>query len=317
MPAFLIRVSAFFRLIRWPNLVFIVLTQVLFFLCILQPELPAAYYDLPKHLSGYLFALLVAASVCIAAAGYIINDYFDVNIDQVNRPDRLVIERHIGRRWAMLWHMLLTTVGLLLSGYVAWKTSWLVLIGNVSSAVVLWFYSTRYKKKLLSGNILIGLLTAWTILVLFVAMNTTYLFHYEPLHVQKAMHRVYQFAVVYGGFAFMITLIREAIKDMEDMLGDMRYGCKTLPIVWGVPASRMYVSVWVMVLIGALLVLIGYAVLLGWWLSAVYLFALVVLPLGWIIREAWSALVPADYHRVSTAVKAVMLFGILSMLFFW
>ena len=312
----MIRVMAFFRLIRWPNLVFIVLTQVLFFFCILQPELPSEYYSLPKHLGLGLFVLLVIASVLIAAAGYIINDYFDVNIDQVNKPDRLVVERHIGRRWAMLWHMLLTSAGLALSAYVAWKTSWLVLIGNVTSAILLWFYSTRYKKKLLSGNVLIGLLTAWTILVLFVAMNTTYLFHHEPVHVQKAMHRVYQFAVVYGGFAFIITLIREAVKDMEDMFGDRKYGCRTLPIVWGIPAARMYVSVWTMVLIGAMLVLIGYALLLGWWMSAAYLLLLVVLPLGWIIRHTWHADVPAEYHRVSSAVKGVMFFGILSMLFF-
>lgn len=308
---------AFFRLIRWPNLVFIALTQGLFYACIMLPELPSAYYQLPLHVTAGLVAWLVLASVCIAAAGYIINDYFDVNIDQINKPDRLVVERFIGRRWAMAWHFILSALGLAISGYVAWKTSWLLIVGNVLSVLLLWFYSTRYKKQLLTGNILIGLLTAWTILVLFVAMNTTFLYHFEPEPVKRAMHRVYQFAVVYGGFACIITLIREAIKDMEDMLGDMRYGCRTLPIVWGVPAARMYVGVWITVLAGALVVLAGYAVLLNWWMSAIYLVALVVVPLLWILREVFRAQSPTDYHRASNAVKAVMLTGILSMLFFY
>ncbi|MDQ3277328.1 MAG: UbiA family prenyltransferase, partial [Bacteroidota bacterium] len=93
-------VSAFFRLVRWPNLVFIVLTQALFYWCV--------YFQLYGVYNLKRFVLLVLASVVIAAAGYIINDYFDLNIDQINKPDKNVIDRIINRRWAIIWHLALS-----------------------------------------------------------------------------------------------------------------------------------------------------------------------------------------------------------------
>src|ERR1700753_1094723 len=98
--------SAFFKLIRWPNLVFIALTQFLFRFFILRFVYNTRWFDFSSvHLSSPLFYMLVTASVFIAAAGYIINDYFDVNIDLINKPDKLVIDRYIKRRWAIVWHI--------------------------------------------------------------------------------------------------------------------------------------------------------------------------------------------------------------------
>src|ERR1700743_3808854 len=107
--------GAFFRLIRWPNLVFIFLTQVLFYYVILLP----GYRLQPHKLTPLLFYLLTASSVLIAAAGYIINDYFDLNIDRVNKPNRLVVDKIIKRRWTILWHWILSGIGLLISFYVS------------------------------------------------------------------------------------------------------------------------------------------------------------------------------------------------------
>src|SRR5689334_18193251 len=95
---------AFFRLIRWPNLLFIILTQLLFYYCVYQPLFPVSQ---PRRL-----AWLIAASVLIAAAGYIINDYFDLNIDQINKPEKNVFVRLIHRRWAIIWHFLLSLAGI-------------------------------------------------------------------------------------------------------------------------------------------------------------------------------------------------------------
>src|SRR5215212_8503248 len=103
---------AFLKLIRWPNLVFIVLAQVLLFYCIL-PFVSKGMQT--TGLSSNIFWLLVIASVCIAAAGYIINDYFDLNIDLVNKPNKLIIEKYINRRWAILLHLCLSFTGFLIS----------------------------------------------------------------------------------------------------------------------------------------------------------------------------------------------------------
>src|ERR1035437_9366023 len=115
-------VSAFFKLIRWPNLVFIALTQMLFRFFVLRfvyKNGPGDFENIKLSLS--LFYLLVFASICIAAAGYIINDYFDVNIDLVNKPSKLIIGRYIKRRWAIVFHIVLSITGFVISCYVGYK----------------------------------------------------------------------------------------------------------------------------------------------------------------------------------------------------
>ncbi|MEP7142144.1 MAG: geranylgeranylglycerol-phosphate geranylgeranyltransferase [Ferruginibacter sp.] len=307
--------SAFLRLIRWPNLVFIALTQLLFFYCIIIPSLPDSYYQQNYKLTPILFYLLVTASVLIAAGGYIINDYFDINIDQVNKPAKMVVQKIINRRWAILLHMIITLAGLAFSGYVSLKTSLVIIVANIVCALLLWVYSTTFKKKLLSGNIIISGLTAWTVLVLYFATNTTLtLVPALPLEVAAGMHRIYKFAALYAGFAFIISLIREVIKDIEDMEGDARYNCKTMPIVWGVPSAKVFVGVWLVVLIGALVVVQFYVLQIGWWLSALYVLLLVIVPLLWILKKIYQAQTTAQYHHISNMIKLVMLTGICSII---
>lgn len=309
-------INAFFRLIRWPNLFFIALTQALFYYCIILPSLPSSYYLLHDKLTVPLFILLVVASILIAAAGYIINDYFDINIDQVNKPEKMVVEKIIKRRWAIVFHLILTITGIGISFYVALKANLLIFPANIISALLLWFYSTTFKKKLLSGNIIISALTAWTIFVLYFAVNTIYIVtHNFPYEITRGINHIYKFAALYGGFAFIISLIREVIKDMEDMEGDARYGCKTMPIEWGIPASKVFVAVWLIVLIAALAVIQFYVLQLGWWLSAVYCILLIILPCIWVLNKLYKAQVPADYHKLSSVIKLIMLTGILSMVF--
>jgi 4-hydroxybenzoate polyprenyltransferase len=259
----------------------------------------------------------MTASVFIAAAGYIINDYFDINIDQVNKPDKMVVEKIIKRRWAILFHWVITTAGLLISLYVSFKTSFIVVVVNVLCTLLLWFYSTTFKKKLLSGNIIISLLTAWTILVLYFATNNTYHFTIQfPAEIFTAMNRIFKFAILYAGFAFIISLVREVVKDIEDIEGDAKYGCTTMPIVWGIPSSKVFAGVWLVVLTGALSIILFYALQLGWWLITLYCLLLVIIPLILLLRKLYVAQVSLQYHQVSTNIKWIMLGGILSMLLF-
>src|SRR5579859_3677606 len=211
--------GAFFRLIRWPNLFFIALTQFLFYSCVLMPGLHGGKADFIEALTPPIFALLSLSSVLIAAAGYIINDYFDLNIDRVNKPARLVVDRVIKRRWAIVWHWILSGTGVLLGFYVSWKIrNPIVGLANLGCVILLWFYSTTFKRKLLIGNVIISLLTAWVILVLYVCEVRFAIFRNPDFHQRFA--RAFKFAILYGGFAFIISLVREVIKDIEDMNGD-------------------------------------------------------------------------------------------------
>lgn len=307
--------GAFFKLIRWPNLIFIVLTQVLFYYCILLPGFqPAVSAGYGNVLRPFLFYLLSLSSVLIAAAGYIINDYFDLNIDRVNKPDRLVVDKIIKRRWTILWHWILSGLGLLIGAYVSWKVrNPFVLIGNLGCVILLWFYSTTFKRKLLIGNVLISLMTAWVILVLYVAEFRLVIFR-DPLY-QKVLTRLFKFAILYGGFAFIISLIREVVKDIEDMDGDARYGCRTMPIVWGVNAAKVYAATWLVVLTGSIAVIQVYVLQNGWWIIVPYSAILIIAPLIWILRRLYRAGTAAEYHLLSTYIKGAMLAGILSMVF--
>lgn len=309
--------GAFFKLVRYPNLIFIGITQALFYtLFLFLPGVaPGAYQT---KLTPGSFLMLMTASVFIAAAGYIINDYFDLNIDKVNKPSKIIIERTIRRRSAILWHLALTIAGVLLSFYVGYLIGNSLLgLMNVLCAGLLWVYSTTFKKKLLIGNIIISLLTAWVVLVLyFCELRVTRVFY--PLNdgYQQHITRLFKVAILYSGFAFIISMVREVVKDVEDMQGDERYGCKTLPIMWGVPAAKVFCATLLTVLIAALGIIQFYALQLHWWWSALYCVVFILLPSLYLLYKLYKASTVKDYHLLSTALKLVMLTGILSMLFF-
>lgn len=312
-------VGAFLKLIRYQNLIFIGITQCLFYFCIVYPSMHPGFFYADEIT---LFFLLVSSSVFIAAGGYVINDYFDISIDQVNKPDRMVVEKIIHRRWAILWHLILSIAGVTISFYVSFVTqNWLIGIANLACVILLWLYSTIFKKKVLSGNLIISALTAWVILVIFFFVDhfpANILPGWEvPNPISEELHRrIMRLALLYAGFAFIISLIREVIKDMEDVEGDARYNCRTMPIVWGIPVAKVFTAVWLMVLTGALLVIMFYAMYLGWWWSIVYCFTAILIPLLWVSRKLYQAGNAGDFRYLSGAVKFVMLTGILSMLFF-
>jgi 4-hydroxybenzoate polyprenyltransferase len=277
--------------------------------------LPDAYYHLGKKMTPLIIYLLMLASVLIDAAGYIINDYFDINIDRVNKPGKMVVEKLIKRRWAIMLHILLSLAGIAISGYVSYKTSKVIVLANIGCVLLLWFYSTTFKKKLLTGNIIISMLTAWVIIVLYLAVNTVYLnTPSQPAVIAMAMKRIFKFGVLYAGFAFIISLIREVVKDIEDMEGDEKYNCKTMPIAWGVPAAKVFVGVWIVVLLGAIGVVVVYMLLSGWWITALYCLLLLVIPLLTILKQFYKARNTTEYHAVSSKIKWIMFMGIMSML---
>lgn len=310
-------IPAFFRLIRWPNLVMIAVTQALFYVTLVDP-LNNIKENISSPFKGIYFILLTVSSLLIAAAGNIINDYFDRNIDEINKPHKKIIDKLIKRRWAIIMHIVFSFVAIVIGFYIDSQTPvfWLG-ISNTVCVLLLFGYSISLKKKLLVGNILISLLTAWVILVGFLCFyRSMRCSQCDPVVWQAILRRFMRISFLYAGFAFVVSLIREVVKDMEDMEGDKKYGCKTIPISWGIPASKVFVAVWLVVLIGMISVVQIYVWQLEWYWSIAYSVLFIIGPLVWILRKLFRAQVVKDYRQLSSLIKMVMLSGLLSMAFF-
>lgn len=312
------KIAAFFKLIRWPNLLFIIITQLLFFYCIYMPIKGNAQLQT----NTYLLYVLIFASVCIAAAGYVINDYFDIQIDAINKPNKVVINNFIKRRWAIVWHWILSGIGVGISIYVGMLMhEKIIFIVNGFCVVILWFYSTYFKKKILVGNVIIAMLTAWVILVIYFYVGSDLLlykaFVNSDINNGIIARKFFKVTMLFVGFAFITTIIREVIKDLEDMEGDRRYGCNTMPIAWGVPVTKVFVAVWILVAVGVLATLIIYAWLSGWWLAVMYLFVFLILPFCYLLYALFLAKSTLHFHQLSRYIKLIMLTGILSMALFY
>jgi len=281
------------RLVRWPNLLIMLLSLVLVRGALLLRGQPLAEVLAPR------FGLLVLAALLVAAGGYIINDYYDVKIDAINRPDRLVVGRLLGRRKAMLAHVLLSGVGVGLAVLSGAGKRQAVLIGLVTlgAALLLWGYSARFKRVALVGNISIGLLTAALVLL-------------PELQLLTGRKAVWLYALA----AFFLTVVREIIKDIEDMRGDAQHDCRTLPLVWGVARSKWVAGFFLVVLGGLVLSAVAQLPALGRWPLAAWLLALVVLPLAWLARLLWLADRRRHFRQLSAWCKGIMLAGVLSML---
>jgi 4-hydroxybenzoate polyprenyltransferase len=298
-------ISAFLRLVRWPNLVFIVLTQSLFYYCIYQPLFGT---------NGQRSLIwIMVASILIAAAGYIINDYFDLNIDQINKPEKNVFTGTINRRSGIIWHFTFSLFGVVATAVGVGLNKWYLVLANLACTVLLWFYSTSFKRKFLIGNVVISILTSWTVLILFFVYTSPReaIVGNSPVTV-----KFFRVSFLYAAFAFISSLIREALKDMEDFEGDERYGCKTLPIVAGVRATKIYVAIWAIVLLAALVLLQLYVLQFQWWYAITYSVALVIAPLSLLLYRLRTAATVRDFSELSKLSKLIMLTGIVSMIFF-
>jgi 4-hydroxybenzoate polyprenyltransferase len=304
------KIIAFLKLLRWPNLLFIVLTQFLFQFAILN------HIFLPtQHVSNTLFVLIVAASALIAAAGYVINDYFDINIDIINKPNRRYIENIFSRRQAILFHFFLTMLGLICTAYVSYNIQyWWLLLYNLVSVVLLVIYSTSLKRKNLYGNFLIALLTAYTIGVLFLIQ--LHILNAGSINNKELLNKLFRVTGAYMLFSFITTLIREAVKDLEDIEGDRKEGCRTMPIVWGVPVTKMYTGILFFITILLLAAITIYSFLLNYYTATIYVVVLLITPSIYCIFQLKKAQTGVAYAHISRTLKYIMLAGVFSMLFF-
>lgn len=307
------QLKAFFILIRLKNLIIIALTQYLIRYAIIEPMISLSSFEL--QLSHFNFFLMSLATVLIAAGGYIINDYFDTRIDRVNRPDLVVIDTYIKRRVAMGAHVVASIAGIVIGFYVALQAGvyQLGFIYAISSGM-LWFYSTDFKRQLLVGNLVISFLTA--LVPIMVPLFEIPLLNQEYgeilLEANADFTFLLRFVGAYSLFAFISSLIREIIKDMEDVNGDTSFGRTTIPIAFGIEKSKS------VIIALSLILIIGLAYIQRLQLEAndfvffSYILIAIQLPMAYLIIKLRRAKEQSEFAFISRIVKLIMLAGILS-----
>lgn len=301
----------FIKLIRFPNLLIIVVIQTILQYKILRPALIESNIDL--LLSPNLFILLVFSTVIIAATGFIINDIMDVDIDKINKPSKMIVERVISLKHAWQIYWVLVVFGFIISFYVAYRISNLPLVLIYPSAILLLaLYSIRLKRMLFIGNFVVAVFSALvTGIILFAERESFALLQDNNIVSYKLVSYVFYGYMI---FSVLTSLYRELVKDLEDIEGDRKEGCKTIPTVFGVGPSKITSALFglatAIVLIPWIYDLLLYQrqLLLGAVLICV------LAPLLYTLIRLLKAKTSTDFHHISTSIKILMAGGIFCLL---
>lgn len=306
--------NSFLKLIRWPNLLIVITSMVFTLLFVINPLLGVDSFVIGFTLVE--FVLLVLSTLFITIGGYLINDVFDLDADRINKPGKNVV----GGKWPVftvqVMYWVFTITGVALGAFLSWKLDKLNFsLVFVFAAGLLWFYSERYKCMPVVGNVVVAFLSA-------LSFGLVWLFYFFALSgdavafslVQANFKVVTNFVLIYAGFAFVTSLLREVIKDIEDMEGDERYGCDTFAVAFGQAKAKILA---VVVALSGLIFTIfiqmyffryDFMILLGYF---------VIIDLAFILSVLWitTAKTKTHFKKLSNFTKLLMIVGIVSMLF--
>ncbi len=278
-------------------------TQCLFKMFVVDPLL------VTSALTYRQFVLLVFATVCIAAAGYIINDIEDTKADEINKPEKVVVGKTIKESHAFIMYMALNILGVIFGVYLA------NMVGNRGLAIVfviisgiLYAYATQIKEIIIMGNFLVSALVAMTIIIIG-------MFDVSPIQdISNASETtlVFKIIYVYALFALLVNFIRELIKDIEDVKGDHVAGIKTLPIVLGRQRAAKIASALAILTAGVIFYFV-YQYLYDQPWAVAYVLLLVMAPLLYFSFKAWQVENQKELSMLSTLLKLILLFGMFSV----
>lgn len=284
----------------------IALAQVLIKYALLVP------FGVLLALDGFGFSLLVLSTLCIAAAGNIINDIYDIETDLVNKPKKVMVGKTISEKQANNLYIILNVLGVGLGFYISnlvGKNAFFALFVIISA--LLYVYASYLKQILFIGNIVISILVALSILIVG-------LFELIPVITpqnQGTQLAVFKMVFNYALFAFLINLVREMAKDIEDIDGDYKAGMNTLPIAIGRErASKVLFAMSLLPLFAVVYYMVNF--LYKQQIAIVYFLIFIVAPLIYIVIKSFHAETKQHFHHISSALKLVMCFGMLSLLLF-
>lgn len=275
--------------------------------------------DASLGIKSLTFFLLVLSTVMIAAAGNIINDYFDIKADLINKPDRVVIGKYVKRRVAILSHWMINFIAFSIAVYLSWRlqTYWYLFI-HLLTINLLWYYSLRLKREFFIGNFLIAGLTAMVPLLVgyyylhIREVNTTQTLdnNFYPFTEGTIANYTLLLTFAISGFAFVMNLAREIIKDMEDVEGDKKLRAKTVPIVLGIPKTKwiagifLFATIIISTSIWMVYSTIPISSMISVFISAFLIFVCFVLL---VVSKTKS-----QYRTINHLIKLAMIFGMLT-----
>lgn len=296
---------AFLQLIRWPNLLMMLLLQYLLRYCMAGPILEMQ--NLGLLLTDAEFMIMSLSCAFIAAGGYIINDIEDVNIDRINKPERLIVGPRITSNAAFNYYLIMTFTGILGGLYLTFVKEYkYIAYVNIVAAGLLYFYSTSYKCIPFVGNIIISLLSA--LLIFMVIMN-------EPF--AREDQGVMLMIGAFMFFSFYTTFLREFIKDIEDTEGDLSADCQTIANLMGVKKAK-----WVAIILSVILVIliILIQIVTQQWESKfpfVYIVLFIDIPLIILSKQLFQASNKQAFHKAGNWLKLAMFTATISLLVFY
>lgn len=300
-------------MLRLPNLLIVVLTQYLIRFCVIRPLLKSQGVEL--QLGELNFLLLVLATVLIAVAGYFINDFFDIEIDKINKPGKNIVNTKIKAAFLKNLYFIINIIAIIIGFYLgyllgAFQFGFIFLL----TAIMLWFYSVKYKRQFFMGNFAVAILSALVIflpwLFEFISLRSN---PDEFINAYQVLHKINIFIWSYALFAFLTSIIREILKDMEDLKGDKEFGCRTIPVVIGVFKTKFVVGFFILISIatlayGQVFMFSENFHMLFWY------FMIAVQPLFiYLFIKTLKAKTSEDFNFLSNTSKIIMLAGILSM----
>ncbi len=296
-----------YTMLRVPNLLIIALTFLLIRYFVFIPVYGA--YSFTLGMGSLQYLLMITATILIAAAGYISNDYFDVTADKINKPGKLYIESKITASTALSTAILFGFSASVLGIWLA------VLMQNLLPAflllialAVVWWYAISLKKSLLWGNIAVAGMSAGTIAMAWIVENQCSRVPGEAFRIITAI------ITAISIFAFLLSMMREIVKDMEDMEGDRLINCRSLPIVKGIPFTRTTLQVFTVITLLLLIFSQIYLAQFSRLIAVIWLLICVEIPLLYFLKLLTSASLKADYHKLSTLLKWIMIGGIGSII---
>ncbi len=299
------KMRAFFQLIRWVNLVIIAVTMIVVRYIVVKPLL--AYREIDLQIESWVFNIIIFSTLSITAAGYIINDFFDIEIDKINKPAKKHFKENT--LYTLYWIFNIVGLGGACFLYIYFKNINIFIFFLMVSGA-LWFYSSQYKKQLIVGNLIVATLTALVpIMVLWFDMFVIKNKFGEKLQLLNIdLSYIIWWIAGFSFFAFLLTMIREITKDIEDFEGDKAYGCNTMPVVFGVHTTKTIIIALSSIVI-ALLIYI-YINYLSDKLTLIYIASFLILPLIFTIYKLIVANNQKHYNLISLLFKLIMVFGI-------
>ena len=293
----------YLKLIRIKNLVVMVLIQYLIRFTLIIPS-----YGKENILSDFYFALLLFSILLIVSAGYSINDYFDIKVDSENKDEHVIVGRTIKRRIALFIHFILTSVGLILGFYIAYKINQLVIsIILIVCAYILWVYNLKLKRIFFLANLIVAGLSAifvTSIAILEILLNYNH---------KASIDNITTLTVI-ATFAFILSLMHEIIKDLKTVEGDKKYKIRTLPTVWGLLKTKEFLK-WLSIITAFIISVIAITKFKTNITALSYAFIFIIGPLFLFNVWVYKAQQMIDYERISKLNKFIIFAGIMSMLF--